>query len=76
NGGVSYREDDSASGEGYIDISDNPSFKLTVDIPVSQYYKLTVRHKAGYHKENPLLFNGSKVIERQNGYKSVFKYLP
>ncbi|MBP0964162.1 MAG: hypothetical protein J5999_02600 [Oscillospiraceae bacterium] len=50
------------SGEGYASISNNADFKLTVDIPASQYYKLTVRHMAGGHKENPLLFNGTKVM--------------
>ncbi|MBP0982481.1 MAG: hypothetical protein J6A19_02030 [Oscillospiraceae bacterium] len=51
------------SGEGYIDISDNTAFELSVDIPASQYYKITVRHCAGSHKENPLLFNGLKVMD-------------
>ncbi|MDE7192875.1 MAG: hypothetical protein K2O14_02790, partial [Oscillospiraceae bacterium] len=50
-------------GDGYIDITDNELFKLNVDIPASQYYKITVRHCAGGHKENPLLFNGSKVMD-------------
>lgn len=50
------------SGDGYVSISNNADFKLTVDIPASQYYKLTVRHQAGSHKENPLMFNGSKVM--------------
>ena len=50
------------SGEGFADISDNKAFTLKVDIPASQYYKLTVNHRAGSHKENPLLFNGNKVM--------------
>lgn len=50
-------------GDGYIDISDNTAFLLTVDIPASQYYKITVRHCAGSHKENPLLFNGLKAMD-------------
>ena len=51
------------SGIGYADISDNASFKLTVDIPANQYYKLTVRHRADSHKENPLVFNGLKAMD-------------
>ncbi len=51
------------SGDGYIDITDNEQLKLSVDIPASQYYKITVRHCAGGHKENPLLFNGAKVMD-------------
>ncbi|MDE6579305.1 MAG: hypothetical protein K2K41_02080 [Ruminiclostridium sp.] len=51
------------SGSGYIDIVDNRTFKLSVDIPSSQYYKITVRHCADDHKENPLLFNGAKVMD-------------
>lgn len=51
------------SGDGYLDISDNASFKLSVDIPSSQYYKITVKHYAGSHKENPLLFNGLKAMD-------------
>lgn len=50
------------SGTGYIDISDNTAFSMTVDIPANQYYKVTVRHRAGSHKENPLLFNGMKAM--------------
>lgn len=51
------------SGDGYINISDNRSFKLNVEIPSNQYYKITVRHCADDHKENPLLFNGAKVMD-------------
>lgn len=51
------------SGSGYIDITDNRVFKYSVDIPASQYYKITVRHCAEGHKENPLLFNGAKVMD-------------
>lgn len=62
--GVALKSDgDGYSGDGYVDISDNNSFKLTVDIPASQYYKITVRHKAGDHKENPLMFNGAKALD-------------
>lgn len=50
------------SGTGYMDISDNAAFSMTVDIPANQYYKVTVRHRAGSHKENPLLFNGMKAM--------------
>ena len=50
------------SGTGYIDISDNTAFSMTVDIPANQYYRITVRHRAGSHKENPLLFNGMKAL--------------
>ena len=46
-----------------MDIVDNRTFKLKVDIPSSQYYKITVRHCADGHKENPLLFNGAKVMD-------------
>lgn len=64
NAGVSLKTDKKGySGEGYIDISDNTAFELSVDIPASQYYKITVRHCAGSHKENPLLFNGLKVMD-------------
>ena len=62
--GVSIKADyEGFSGEGYADISDNTAFSLTVNIPASQYYKLTVRHRAGSHKENPLLFNGLKAMD-------------
>ncbi len=62
--GISVKTDIAGyGGDGYIDITDNELFKLNVDIPTSQYYKITVRHCAGGHKENPLLFNGSKVMD-------------
>lgn len=51
------------SGTGYADITDNTAFKLTVDIPASQYYKLTVKHRADSHKENPVKFNGLKAMD-------------
>ena len=51
------------SGSGYIDITNNRTLKFTVDIPASQYYKITVRHRSDGHKENPLLFNGAKVMD-------------
>lgn len=51
------------SGAGYVDISDNTGFSLSVDIPASQFYKITVRHCAGSHKENPLMFNGEKALD-------------
>ena len=51
------------SGSGYLDITDNTVFSLKVDIPASQYYQITVRHCAGAHKENPLYFNGLKVMD-------------
>lgn len=61
--GVSVRADhEGYSGTGYADISDNTAFKLTVDIPTNQFYKLTVRHSADGHKENPLMFNGMKAM--------------
>lgn len=50
------------SGEGYLEITDNTAFSLKVEIPASQFYKITVRHCAGSHKENPLLFNGQKAL--------------
>ena len=50
------------SGTGYAEITDNTKFSLTADIPSSQYYKLTVRHRADGHKENPLMFNGTKAM--------------
>ena len=63
-GGITLKtEKKGYSGDGYIDISDNTSFLLTVDIPASQYYKITVRHCAGSHKENPLMFNGLKAMD-------------
>ncbi len=62
--GVDLRTDKTGfSGEGYIDISDNTAFIMSVNIPASQYYKITVRHCAGSHKENPLLFNGLKAMD-------------
>ena len=64
NAGVVLKTDKAGySGEGYIDISDNTAFSMSVDIPTSQYYNITVRHCAGSHKENPLLFNGSKAMD-------------
>lgn len=51
------------TGKGYIDISDNKAFSLSVELPASQYYRITVRHCAGSHKENSLLFNGVKVLD-------------
>lgn len=50
------------SGEGYLEITDNKAFSVSVEIPASQCYKITVRHCAGSHKENPLLFNGQKAL--------------
>ncbi len=62
--GLTLKTDKSGySGEGYIDISDNRAFSLSVEIPASQYYRITVRHCAGSHKENPLLFNGLKALD-------------
>lgn len=62
--GISFKTDKAGySGTGYLDISDNTAFSLRVDIPASQYYKITVRHYAGSHKENPLLFNGQKALD-------------
>lgn len=64
NAGVVLKTDKAGySGEGYVDISDNKAFSVTVDIPASQYYKITVRHCAGSHKENPLIFNGLKAMD-------------
>ena len=51
------------SGSGYVDISDNKAFSIKVDIPASQFYKITVRHKAGNHKENPLIIGGNKALD-------------
>ena len=63
-GGVSVLTTKSGySGEGYVDVSDNAGFKLTVEIPSDQFYKITVRHCASDHKENELLFNGKKVFD-------------
>jgi len=62
--GVTLKTDKAGySGSGYLDISDNTKFSLQVTIPASQYYKITVRHCAGSHKENPLLFNGAKALD-------------
>ena len=62
--GVTLKTDKAGfSGTGYVDISDNTKFSLTVTLPASQYYKITVRHCAGSHKENPLLFNGQKALD-------------
>ena len=51
------------SGAGYLDVTNNTTFSMRVTIPASQYYKITVRHCAGSHKENPLLFNGMKALD-------------
>lgn len=51
------------SGKGYVDITDNSEFKITVEIPSNQFYKITVRHRADGHKENELRFNGKKVFD-------------
>ncbi len=62
--GVSVKSDKAdCSGGSYADISDNSGFRLTVDIPSDQFYKITVRHCAGGHKENELRFNGKKVFD-------------
>ena len=50
------------SGEGYVDISNNPNFELKITVPTSQFYKITVRHCADSHKENPLTINGQTVM--------------
>lgn len=64
NEGVFLKTDKSGySGTGYTDITDNTKFDLQITIPASQYYKITVRHCAGSHKENPLLFNGMKAMD-------------
>ena len=61
--GVTVKTDKSGySGDGYVDISDNAGFKLAVDIPSNQFYKITVRNCAGDHKENVILFNGKKAL--------------
>lgn len=51
------------SGEGYVDVSDNSGFKMTVEIPSDQFYMITVRHRADAHKENELRFNSKKVFD-------------
>lgn len=62
--GISVKNDKTGySGSGYIDITDNKAFSLSVDIPANQFYKITVRHRAESHKENPLLFNGLKAVD-------------
>ncbi len=62
--GVARKKDRSGfTGDGYVDVTDNTAFELIVDIPASQYYKITVRHCADSHKENPLLFNGLKAMD-------------
>lgn len=62
--GVTVKTDKSDySGSGYVDISENSAFSLSVDIPASQFYKITVRHRADGHKENPLMFNGLKALD-------------
>lgn len=62
--GISLRASKSGySGSGYVEISDNSAFHMTVEIPASQYYKITVRHTAGAHKENSIMFNGLKVMD-------------
>lgn len=62
--GVTVRTDRAGySGSGYVDITDNSGFAMSVEIPSSQFYKITVRHRADSHKENPLLFNGKKAFD-------------
>lgn len=62
--GVTVRTDRAGySGSGYVDITDNSGFAISVEIPSSQFYKITVRHRADSHKENPLLFNGKKAFD-------------
>ena len=51
------------SGEGYVDISDNSGILIPVDVPSTQFYKITVRHRADGHKENELLVNGKKAFD-------------
>lgn len=64
NSGITIKTDKAGySGEGYIDITDNTALSISVDIPTSQYYRITVRHCAGGHKENPLKFNGLKAMD-------------
>lgn len=48
--------------DDHVNISDNKGFSLHINLPATQYYKVTVSTKAGSHKENPLLINGEKVI--------------
>ena len=48
------------SGKGYVDVTDNGGFKIKIRVPASQFYKVTVRHTAGSHKENDFMFNGKK----------------
>ena len=50
------------SGDGYLDINNNANFEMKITVPSSQFYKVTVRHCAGDHKENPLLIGGSKAM--------------
>ncbi len=50
------------SGKGYVDITDNKGFKIVITLPSDQFYKVTVRHCAGSHKENDFLFNGKKAF--------------
>ncbi len=58
------RKSDTTSSEGmYVDISDNKAFAVSVTLPASQFYKITIAHRAGSHKENPILFNGTKVCD-------------
>ena len=62
--GVTVKTDKAdCSGSGYVFISDNAGFRLGVEIPASQFYKITVRHCADGHKENALLFNGLKALD-------------
>lgn len=62
--GVTVKKDKPGyTGDGYVDITDNAGFKLTVEIPSSQFYKITVRHRADGHKENELQFNGKKAFD-------------
>lgn len=61
--GINKKSDKEASDGEYIDISDNKAFSVTVTLPASQFYKITIAHRAGSHKENPILFNGTKVCD-------------
>lgn len=61
--GINIKTEETASAGEYIDITDNKALSIEVTLPASQFYKLTIAHRAGSHKENPILFNGAKVCD-------------
>lgn len=60
--GMTVKTDDSCSDGAFVSISSNNGYSLSINLPSTQYYKVTVSTKADSHKENSLLINGEKVM--------------